>query len=99
MYSLPFSADHLNHGDQLSGFIQCQALLPASLGGGGGGGGGGEAGDVAEEDARVDRVGALPAGARAALDQMLKMDEDADDAAGWSGDGDGNGDGGVSWEE
>lgn len=45
---------------------------------GGGGGGGGsreEAGDVAEVDARVDRVEALPSGARAALDQLLKMEE------------------------
>ena len=32
-----------------------------------------EAGDSAEQDARVDTVEALPRGARAALDQMLRM--------------------------
>jgi hypothetical protein len=64
---------------------------------GGGRGAAREAGDVCEEDLRVERVEALPEGARAALDQMLKMDEkeDDDDEAGkiFHGNGD------VSWED
>ena len=72
-------------------------------GGGGGGGGGssalrGEAGDVAEQDARVDTLEALPQGARAALDQLLKMDEEGGDDEEREG-MDGGGDGGVNWEE
>ena len=70
--------------------------------GGGGGGGslasGGKAGDVAEEDARVDTLEALPQGSRAALDQLLKMDEEGGDDEDRER-MDGGGDGGVSWEE
>ena len=57
---------------------------------GGGGSSRSKAGDSAEQDARVDTVEALPRGARAALDQMLRMDDE---------EGDDDDDGGVSWED
>ena len=41
--------------------------------------GAGRTGDYATEDARVDRVEALPERARAALDQLLRMDEKEED--------------------
>ena len=58
---------------------------------GGGGSSRSKAGDSAEQDARVDTVEALPRGARAALDQMLRMDDEEGD--------DDDDDGGVSWED